>query len=256
MIRKLHSFIAPLLLVLATSLVATRAQADEPDWYKVEVMMVAYLNDTSASNEVWPETLPPVKSSIGWQPNRRPSSTLAAGYRFRQLQVQAIRAIGLPVLPPANLLEPMGTVANGMNGEARRINNQPGMRVVWQKTWIEAVEEQSGLVYHPVDFTFHATNDWHVSGGFNLTVSRYLHLASDLRVQEWAQAAAVTSAQSPDLNAVRYPVRAAVIQQSRRMRSKEMHYIDHPLLGMVVYITPIKAHSEEQTTPQPVAFSD
>lgn len=41
-----------------------------------------------------------------------------------------------------------------------------------------------------------------------------------------------------------YPWRHAVLmRQSRRMRSNELHYIDHPLLGVVVQLTPL---DEEQ----------
>jgi peptidoglycan-binding protein CsiV len=37
-----------------------------------------------------------------------------------------------------------------------------------------------------------------------------------------------------------YPWRHAVLlQQKRRMRSNEVHYIDHPLLGIVIKITPV-----------------
>lgn len=38
-----------------------------------------------------------------------------------------------------------------------------------------------------------------------------------------------------------YPFRHAVLlQQKRRMRSRETHYIDHPLLGLVIRLTPIE----------------
>jgi hypothetical protein len=41
-----------------------------------------------------------------------------------------------------------------------------------------------------------------------------------------------------------YPWRHAILmQQSRRMRSNELHYLDHPLLGVVVKLTPL---DEEQ----------
>ena len=30
------------------------------------------------------------------------------------------------------------------------------------------------------------------------------------------------------------------MKQSRRMRSKELHYIDHPMLGILVRVTPIE----------------
>ena len=39
-----------------------------------------------------------------------------------------------------------------------------------------------------------------------------------------------------------YPYRHAVlVQQKRRMRSNEVHYIDHPLLGAVIKFTPVTA---------------
>lgn len=38
-----------------------------------------------------------------------------------------------------------------------------------------------------------------------------------------------------------YPYRHAVLlQQKRRMRSNEMHYIDHPMLGLVIKLTPLE----------------
>ena len=42
------------------------------------------------------------------------------------------------------------------------------------------------------------------------------------------------------------PLRAAKIERSRRMRSGEVHYLDHPLLGMVVKVTPWEEPEESQ----------
>jgi hypothetical protein len=53
-----------------------------------------------------------------------------------------------------------------------------------------------------------------------------------------------------------YPFRHAVqLQQTRRMRSGEVHYIDHPLLGIIVKLTPVTAQDlsavavEQQNSP-------
>lgn len=44
-----------------------------------------------------------------------------------------------------------------------------------------------------------------------------------------------------------YPWRHAVLlQQARRMRSNEVHYIDHPLMGLVIKITPLSAEDLQQ----------
>ncbi len=45
----------------------------------------------------------------------------------------------------------------------------------------------------------------------------------------------------------RYPFRHAVLmQQKRRMRSTEVHYLDHPLIGVVVTLTPLTAEELEE----------
>ena len=40
------------------------------------------------------------------------------------------------------------------------------------------------------------------------------------------------------------PLRAAKIERSRRMRSGEVHYLDHPLVGIVVKVTPYEVPEE------------
>lgn len=40
--------------------------------------------------------------------------------------------------------------------------------------------------------------------------------------------------------------RTVVMQQTRRMRSDEVHYLDHPLFGVLVKITPLPGNEEEE----------
>lgn len=61
-----------------------------------------------------------------------------------------------------------------------------------------------------------------LNGSVTLSVKRYLHLKTDLYyTQESAQ-------------------RSAHIQAQRRMRSNEVHYIDHPVVGIIAFVTPVK----------------
>ena len=39
-------------------------------------------------------------------------------------------------------------------------------------------------------------------------------------------------------------IRSARIQQSRRMRSNELHYVDHPMLGLVVKVIPVETEAD------------
>ncbi|MFN2339611.1 MAG: CsiV family protein [Gammaproteobacteria bacterium] len=66
-----------------------------------------------------------------------------------------------------------------------------------------------------------------VEGSLRLSVARYLHLETDLRL------VADDRYLLQDSQAAVYSLR-----QSRRMRSGELHYIDHPRLGVLALITP------------------
>ena len=68
-----------------------------------------------------------------------------------------------------------------------------------------------------------------VEGMVKISVSRYLHAELDLLLRG-----------SP-AGAQRMPggFQSYHFNEHRRMRSRELHYIDHPLLGMLIEITPI-----------------
>jgi hypothetical protein len=66
-----------------------------------------------------------------------------------------------------------------------------------------------------------------VEGSLRLSVARYLHLETDLRL--------ITGERSYLEDT---PTTAYRLQQSRRMRSGELHYIDHPRFGVLALITP------------------
>jgi hypothetical protein len=59
-----------------------------------------------------------------------------------------------------------------------------------------------------------------LSGSTALALGRYLHLTLDLSFQPEGS------------------TQAYVLRQTRRMRSKERHYIDHPAFGVIALVTP------------------
>ncbi|MCW8934292.1 MAG: peptidoglycan binding protein CsiV [Gammaproteobacteria bacterium] len=79
-----------------------------------------------------------------------------------------------------------------------------------------------------------------VKGNVKLVMSRYLHFNVNL------QYIRPLTNQSNDITDVKNIVLPVV--NERRMRSKEVHYIDHPLVGVVVLATPYKIKSKEQDT--------
>jgi hypothetical protein len=66
-----------------------------------------------------------------------------------------------------------------------------------------------------------------VEGTLRLSVARYLHLETDIRLVDGE------AGQFMDEALPSYRMR-----QSRRMRSGELHYLDHPRFGLIALITP------------------
>lgn len=87
-----------------------------------------------------------------------------------------------------------------------------------------------------------------LQGLITVSLSRYLHVDATLRFEadglaplpESLNNTDETPAVATDINTTSRPTNVVyLIQQSRRMRSKELHYIDHPVIGMLVMITPV-----------------
>lgn len=71
-----------------------------------------------------------------------------------------------------------------------------------------------------------------ITGNIKITLGRYLHFYSDLIYQK------PTTGLSP-LHNLKSETKDYLIKTHRRMRSKEIHYIDHPLVGMLILATPV-----------------
>jgi hypothetical protein len=157
-----------------------------------------------------------------------------------------------------------------------KLERKKGMTVVWSKKWRQPIQakEQSTSTDNAIDISLKvplnltdsinkgkALDEVEISGKVYLYRSRYLHLVSELQVQHWrslensnelgkglssphssqslGQNIIPSSSSSPLTRIDKIPLRAAHVNQSRRMRSNELHYIDHPMLGILVRVTPV-----------------
>ncbi|HEY9149704.1 MAG: peptidoglycan binding protein CsiV [Gammaproteobacteria bacterium] len=109
----------------------------------------------------------------------------------------------------------------------RRSNNyRPLAHLHWRQTLMEPAAAQSIDIASLGGARDDRTNP-RLEGSLRLSVARYLHLETDLRLVE-------------DVRYMPQDNQAAVysLRQSRRMRSGELHYIDHPRLGVLALVTP------------------
>jgi hypothetical protein len=161
-------------------------------------------------------------------------------------------------------------------GTIKRFSNTDKLQVIWSRKWQQPIpeKEDTELAENAVKIDFRTPLNFQktlsssaplleaeVTGELYLYRSRYLHLVSNLNIQHW-QSLNNNSATDKSINVLpnhsnnndniipsnssspltaidEIPLRAASVKQSRRMRSNELHYIDHPLLGILVRVTPL-----------------
>ncbi len=231
-----------LVLVLAWPTVASAA----PRWFDLEVLVFAR-DGMPRGSEKWPE-FPEL-----------PDTTKAR--------------------PPAS-----GSAPLRLSNSADRLRRQPGHTVLLHTAWRRPVGSQKQAPWIRLTDAPDATTAATLDGMVRLSVRRYLHLDLDLVVtrevevaiteepvtgtvaiplaEPAATPATVTTPSAAPAPAVTYtrvrqPFRMI---DSRRMRSDEVHYVDHPAFGVLVLATayhpPVPAEPAEAAVPTTVTSGD
>ena len=274
--KPLHSLTALLPVLPLCALLSAPAEA--APWYRVEMMLVAYENQENIDHEMWPDVLPSPYSEE--EPERPDYSWWQAPVMYKQLHSALWAGFSFPDIPAAELPAPFTQLEHLELAHAeQRINSRKDMQVVWHQAWIEPIQEEGQEVVHPLNIRLEDEFAIEISGSFTLHRSRYLHLNTDLIVQHYSldENPALSTLTLPDSTVARdnfqlqlnhnsnesssdennseennspfesnpaellpTPLRAAEVKQTRRMRSNELHYIDHPMLGIVIKIPPIE----------------
>ncbi len=140
-----------------------------------------------------------------------------------------------------------------LSREAGRVQARGVGRVLFHGRWLDAVPPRDAP--QPVLIrggeVLHLPGRVHeLVGTVSVTLGRYLHFQTELYFHApglgLVPAAAVAgpdgepTLRAPEIPAARY----MRLSQSRRMRSGEVHYLDHPKLGVVVRIDPVPLPAE------------
>ena len=81
-----------------------------------------------------------------------------------------------------------------------------------------------------------------LEGLITISRGRYLHLQADLLYHRWLPVLAEEPGGGMEERRASFRMR-----QHRRMRSREVHYLDHPVLGVIVLFTPWEAENRTET---------
>jgi len=197
-------------LFLATGLLLALPlpAADQPPMYGVEVLVFSRPS-ADAQGERWPD-----RSELALREEsegaRRLAPPSAAGKAFHRLPTDALQ----------------------LKREHDRLLAADTFEPILHVAWVQPglAREQSV----PVHIEGGSETGGSVDGTLRVILSRYLHVEADLRYQR-PEDIRMEALESDIFQA---PQPLFRLKESRRMRSKEVHYLDHPLFGAVVLITP------------------
>ena len=205
--------LASLALVLV-SLYAAAAGASVR-WYTVEIIVFDDLEGDGLHAESWPADPgePPTDGTV----EMAPASVNAQGDGVRAFRLVSRAALSL----------------NDTWGALRR---SARYRPILHAGWRLRGGPRSST--RPARLTAHLGNDRDgpvVYGNVRVSLARYLQIELDLL---YTRPPPVTDDAAAPADAI--PTRFRLIAE-RRMRSRELHYIDHPMFGVLVLVTPARA---------------
>ena len=193
------------LIALALLAITARAEETAEDeaqerWYDIELVVFARTAASAGASEHWPEE--PGAPDLD---NARPLSRLMVD----------------PALPLAeNAFRILSADQRQLGRIYRGINNAAGMEPLMYAAWRQPVMEPEQSIPVYLTTAAEAGELAALEGNITMSVRRYLHLHTDLLLR--------------DVD------RQYRMQAHRRMRSGELHYLDHPVLGILVEARPVE----------------
>jgi len=215
--------ITTILLSLITILSCMSAQAapnPNAKWYQVELIVFSHITAQGLNSEKWSWTNPQyaVKSTV---------------------------------------LKPYITRSFLLNTEEAQLNKDQGYKVILHTAWRQQIQHPryakpihifGGKVYNAsgkviatdpnAELPYNNSEIWQVNGTIKISVRRYFDLNMNLL---FANPTAELTSAFKNNKADNVQGRFAYFRllQSRRMRSKELNYIGHPLYGILVKVIPV-----------------
>lgn len=244
--NKLLTTITALLLGFSTATVlAKQAQQAAPlDWYDVEVIVFSHHDLSALSQETWKrdpgtpdirdarELLPPLPANLSAAHSDKLKQPLA----FLQLRDdQYVMDDKYQALLDATGYEPMIHLAWRQPGlgpdDAVAVHIHGGVNGTLQADVSKAGETDSEQQV-AINSDMMGPPAPYIDGTIKLIRQRFLHVDVDLLYR----APYVDSPVNP-LSREQWP-QAFRLTESRRMRSREVHYLDHPMFGVLIIATP------------------
>jgi hypothetical protein len=191
--------------LLAVALIVSSAGAQQPALQSYDVELIIFRNLSSkASAEEWAGESGMQEGSTPLTDEESPASSGAAS----EVAPPATATETFPTLPVAKVK--LSTLAESLR-------RSRGYQVLAHFGWTQPGFPRTEAHYMAIDSQAAAESG--LTGRVALSRGRYLHLTLDLTLQSETG-------------------EHYVLRQTRRMRSNERHYIDHPKFGVIALVTP------------------
>ena len=211
--------ITTLLAIFCLFLNSAHAEVTE---YDFELIIFEDTSGRYANSEQWQHELPGQDSSPD-EAQRNPGTSAQSNEIINISQIEGI----------------------GLKKYANKLKSSKRYNVLVHKSWRQTGLADDAAIDMPVDSrpsnTVNSTGDVNnIHGSIKIVLGRYLHIYTDLIYQQpRMDTEPVQYGQSQQHK--EYP-----INFHRRMRSKELHYLDHPLVGILVMAKPVKKQKVSQ----------
>ena len=232
-------------LILLLSLFCASVTAQETRYYDVEIILFENLDPQAPLSENWPASveleLPPEKVIKIGQPYPGPiPKEFNPKYTFKPLRANEYRlneqAAKIEESESRRVLLHTGWRQPGMPKDTALsvyFNRQIPAAIPVAENTIEVEGEAS----KPAWRTPEAGN---LEGLIKVILARYLHVSADIVFRPQLATAEKDIYAMEKTEDTIQPVVYRLKQTRRRMRSRELHYLDNPVIGMLIMITPFE----------------
>lgn len=257
-----HTYCSAVLIGILAGFFSNGTLAQHERWYQVELIVFARQIDNS--QEYWPTNIQ-LSYPINWVALKKPGESSADGSppvdssrqpfsilpdsdkkllnhanalkrnsRYRVLFHNSWRQfIGKQTKAPAILISGGGTYDGYHELEGSITLSVAQYLKLETNLWLSQFEINRGQ----------APGEWPQIPKMPNTVGEETSEMEDpnlLPSEQWPNQSGLEDQESAlsDINRTHLTQRIALMKQERRMRSREIHYIDHPLFGLIIQITP------------------
>lgn len=214
-----------MVLLLMQPVLVSAADDNDEVWYQIEIIVAQ-----RADNKFLAETFPFQPSAISW--HRGEALTQFNPEINNRNQLENVEFINLP------------TDLRILNTEARMLENNDDYKVLSHLSWRQVLTGNKAINWIDINGGYAWGGHQQLEGSLGFSKGRFLHVHSELHLNQFPSIKSASSQRAKQslLSAGQSLVpivetRYSLIQR-RKMRSNELHYLDHPKLVLLVKVIP------------------